>query len=148
MEFLKEKKGIIISFIIGVILASSITVYATSYFAKDITYKDGKTVEYALNDLYTKIGTGKGVKDTLYISSNDVGDSYNYVCNFEPSFVLVYMQHNNSAWVYYNSTNYAISFPGSCVQYNNLITVNSNGFSWDTKTYGFTSGYYTIYAVE
>lgn len=55
MGFLKEKKGIIISFIIGVIVASSITVYATSYFAKDVTYKDGKNVEEALNELYSKI---------------------------------------------------------------------------------------------
>ena len=53
MRFLREKKGIIISFIIGVILASSITVYATSYFAKDIKYTDNKSVADALNDLYT-----------------------------------------------------------------------------------------------
>lgn len=60
MRFLKEKKGIIISFIIGVILASSITVYAYSYYAKDIGYtKPGTTteisVETALNELYGKI---------------------------------------------------------------------------------------------
>ena len=53
MKKLKQKKGIIISFIVGVILASCITVYATSYFAKDVMYKDGKSVEQALNELYT-----------------------------------------------------------------------------------------------
>ena len=60
MKFLKEKKGIIISFLIGVILASSITVYATSYFANDIKYikkeENGTgteiSVEQALNELY------------------------------------------------------------------------------------------------
>ena len=58
MKFLKEKKGIIISFIIGVIIASSITVYAYSYFASDIGYaREGtniKNVAEALNDLYGK----------------------------------------------------------------------------------------------
>lgn len=58
MKFLKEKKGIIISFIIGVILASGMTVYAYSYFAKDIGYTKAGTnteisVEAALNELYT-----------------------------------------------------------------------------------------------
>ena len=66
MRFLKEKKGIIISFIIGVIIASSITVYATSYFAKDITYKDGKNVEQALNELYNR----KATATLLWTNSN------------------------------------------------------------------------------
>lgn len=57
MRFLKEKKGIIISFIIGVILASGIVYAATS--AGQVSYttnKNGevKTVEDALNDLYNK----------------------------------------------------------------------------------------------
>ena len=60
MRFLKEKKGIIISFIIGVIIASSITVYATSYFANQVSYTTDrnpeiKTVEGALNELYGKM---------------------------------------------------------------------------------------------
>ena len=50
---LKEKKSIVIAFIIGVILASSIAVYA-AVSASQITYKNDKTVEYALNDLYDK----------------------------------------------------------------------------------------------
>jgi len=60
MKFFKEKKSIIISFIIGVIIASSITVYAYSYYAKDIGYTKPGTnteisVEDALNDLYSEI---------------------------------------------------------------------------------------------
>lgn len=50
------KKEVIIAFIIGIILASSIAVYAATINAKDVDYKDGKTVEYALNELY-RIGT-------------------------------------------------------------------------------------------
>ena len=56
MRFLKEKKVIII-LILGVILASCITVYAYSYYARDIGYTKPGTetsisVEQALNDLY------------------------------------------------------------------------------------------------
>lgn len=53
MKFLKEKKGIIISFIIGVILASGISVYAAyKYSAIDVKYTDEKSVSGALDDLY------------------------------------------------------------------------------------------------
>lgn len=50
---MKNKVSIVIAFIIGVILSSCVTVYATSYFAKDISYKDGKSVADALNYLYS-----------------------------------------------------------------------------------------------
>jgi len=51
------KKEVIIAFIVGIILASSIAVYAYSYAAKDVSYtKPGTTtainVETALNELY------------------------------------------------------------------------------------------------
>ena len=68
----RNKKGIIISFILGVILASSITIYATNYFANQVTYKDGKTVEYALNDLYNRLNNSS-IEET-----NDIND-------FEPT---------------------------------------------------------------
>ena len=53
------KKEVIIAFIIGIILASSIAVYAYSYAAKDISYTKPGTdipisVEKALNELYNK----------------------------------------------------------------------------------------------
>ena len=53
------RKQTVIAFIIGMILASSITVYAYSYAAKDIGYtKPGENtpinVETALNELYNK----------------------------------------------------------------------------------------------
>ena len=54
MKFLKNNLKVIIAFIIGIILASSVAVYAATINAKDVDYKDGKTVEYALNDLYSK----------------------------------------------------------------------------------------------
>ena len=54
MKFIKNNLKSVIVFIVGVILASSITAYAYSYFASDIKYTNDKTVEDALNDLYQK----------------------------------------------------------------------------------------------
>ena len=59
MKFLKNNLKLIIGFIVGVILATSITVYAYSYIASDVKYikSEGATkkeisVEQALNELY------------------------------------------------------------------------------------------------
>lgn len=58
MNFFKKNIRTIIGCIVGVILASSITVYAYSYIASDVKYtkKDGTevSVESALNELYEK----------------------------------------------------------------------------------------------
>ena len=71
---------IIIAFMIGVILASSITVYAATYYAKDISYTRQGTevsnVQEALNDLYTnqkKLENKKTILKlgTLTLSSSD-----------------------------------------------------------------------------
>jgi len=78
MKVLKEKKGIIISFIIGVIIASSITVYATSYFAKDITYKEGKSVEDALNDLYKGLNDYEILETGNFTIPSKTKGSYDY----------------------------------------------------------------------
>ena len=77
MKKIKQMKGIIISFIIGVIIASSIAVYATNYFAKDITYKDNKSVADALNELYDIKNSNYVIKDGK-ISSN-VGNLGTYI---------------------------------------------------------------------
>lgn len=62
MKRLNKNIRIIIVFIIGIILASSITVYAYSYVANDIKYikkeENGTeteiSVEQALNELYSR----------------------------------------------------------------------------------------------
>ena len=51
------RKEVIVAFIIGIIIASSIAVYAYSYFARDISYTKPGTdtaisVETAINELY------------------------------------------------------------------------------------------------
>lgn len=63
MKFLMKNMKLIIGFVLVIIITSSITVYATSYFAKDITYKDGKSVEDALNELYEMKNYNYVIKD-------------------------------------------------------------------------------------
>ena len=77
------KKEVIIAFIIGIILASSIAVYAYSYAAKDVSYtKPGTTtainVETALNELYNK-------KDLLWENSNSSVEFANQKLTFNLS---------------------------------------------------------------
>ena len=72
------KKEVIIAFIIGIVLASSIAVYAYSYYAKDISYtKAGAetaiNVETALNDLYEKQNDRKQTE--IIISSGSFNQS-------------------------------------------------------------------------
>lgn len=108
MKFLNENKGIIISFIIGVIIASSITVYAYSYIASDIKYTDDKSVADALNDLYNRLYieseiTGKGKywnKGTKTITG---GDTVNIEVGFEPSYII-FTRASDKCDIVYNST--------------------------------------------
>lgn len=74
MKFFKSNLKVIISFVLGVILASGITVYASSYFAKDITYTENKTVEQALNELYSNIGINRKLSE-LKPGSNTISNN-------------------------------------------------------------------------
>ena len=72
MKVFKKNLKLILGFIIGIILASSLTVYAYNYFSSDIQYTDNKTVSDALNELYSKIPSG-----FLDITENGVYDISN-----------------------------------------------------------------------
>lgn len=79
MNFIKKNIKLIIGFIVGAIVASSVTVYAYSYLASDIKYtkeeKDGTEteidVEQALDELYRN-------KDTVY----ETGEFDQYVAAY------------------------------------------------------------------
>lgn len=90
---------IIIAFIIGVILASGITVYATSYFAKDISYTRQGTevsnVQEALNDLYS-MKKSLTINETPFYSITGTGESYTV-----PRDCLLYI------YAHWNSSGYA-----------------------------------------
>ena len=59
------RKEIFISFIVGIIVASSITAYAV-ISAKDITYREGKNVEEALNELYSRKSSTEELLGTVW----------------------------------------------------------------------------------
>ena len=69
------KKEVIISFIIGVILASSIAVYA-SINASEVDYKNNQKVSDALDDLYNKVSTYKNLSTTTTVSPNSLLNGY------------------------------------------------------------------------
>jgi hypothetical protein len=102
------KKEVIIAFIIGIILASSIAVYAYSYAAKDVSYTKPGTdttidVETALNDLYSKFNTNQGVicaKGSLTTTTNNIDK---VKIDFKPEEIIVYGYNGNT----YNEARYS-----------------------------------------
>lgn len=89
------KKEVIVAFIIGLVIASGITVYATSYLASQIEYKDGKTVEQALNELY------KSKHDNVILLINQtVSLTNSFTSTTSPVFynndILSYDSENNT----------------------------------------------------
>lgn len=71
MKTIKKNIKLIIGIIIGVILTCGI-VYATTYNAGEVTYKNNQSVEYALNDLYSKCNNNLTVQNSkhLYYKGN------------------------------------------------------------------------------
>ena len=82
MRYLKNNLKLIISFILGIILASGITVYATSYLAKDITYTrentNVKSVEDALNDLYRNKKETTNIDSFYFLVWSGVNNGFYY----------------------------------------------------------------------
>ena len=119
------KKELLIGFILGIILASSIAVYAVIN-ASEIDYKNGKKVSQALDDLYSKIPSGtipittKGNQidvsqyqyaDTTGLYTSDeiqgtnvtitlpqTGNEYNYNFEYNPRFVFFCEKNGSRRW--------------------------------------------------
>ena len=72
----KILKNPIFMFILGAIIFSSVTVIASSLSAKDITYKENKTVENALDELY--IAANKEILNSLTITLKSESYSTRY----------------------------------------------------------------------
>ena len=89
------KKEVIIAFLIGIILASSIAVYAANISAKNIDYKDGKTVEQALNELYSKPNSYVALfnehqyksTSSYKLTNNYINSNYGYI-NDDGDFIF------------------------------------------------------------
>lgn len=135
MKFLKNNLKVIIGFIVGVVLASSITVYAYGYFAKDISYTKPGTntpisVETALNDLYSNTTHGK----TLLWSNTSPNNDF-----AEQSITL-----NQSA---NNFTHIMIcwkDYPSSTETYEDIYKINP----WHNIYFGDTASGTEMYARE
>ena len=98
------KKEVIISFIVGIILASSIAVYAAAINAKDVDYtKPGTTtaisVETALNELYSKKSTTKGTEWNCGTLLAVKGDN-NIDVGFVPSRIVFTLSTDGTTCVY------------------------------------------------
>ena len=80
MNILKKKIKLIILFIILIVIASGVSVYATAqYLATQVEYKDGKSVASALDELYVN---KKETSDTTYsITANDTYNLDKYYKN-------------------------------------------------------------------
>ncbi len=111
----KNKKIIIIAFIIGIICICGTAFTSYQYLASQVIYKDGKTVEQALNELYNKnisiVATGNEVAsgttlnvekgqiiivssiytitatNSIELSSDLRGGVFNNVASFEKAFI-------------------------------------------------------------
>ena len=156
MNFFKKNIKLIIGFIVGIILASGITVYATSYFAGDVKYirnNTETTVEAALNDLYDKQKENSNIVAEGTINEDELTpdkDGYlNINLEFQPRYILMYADlggydqvyyykentwyydgwsGNNSAWAYKNPSEIAIKSNG-------FKCYTADGTSWNQMKY-------------
>lgn len=118
MNFFRKNIRVIIGFVVGVILASGVTVYAYSYIAKDVMYtkKDGSeiSVDQALNELYERenikytlkrvsLGETSGTNTTRYYDATGIPNYQNLtVDNF--SLSTTYIDSGSSAGTYCGTT--------------------------------------------
>lgn len=105
MKLLKKNIKWIILTVILVIIASEISVYATvNYLANQIIYKDGKTVEYALNDLYTKMTETQASSTVTIDSASVTGGSISYTFNDNYKTALVYIDDHDCRGATWSTT--------------------------------------------
>lgn len=134
MKILRNKFKTIALIILGIVIGSSITVYATGYFSKDIMYKKGEqeiTVEDALNELFNKKNENSAM-GVISVSSDANGgwanpykrDGVNNV-GYGSSSVGWYTQNNQkNAWSKYTYSNKV------CVYHARIAYGVSNDTTW------------------
>lgn len=148
MEFLKKNHKLIIGIIIGSILLSGISVYATSrYLASQVSYKDGKSVEDALNDLYSKGIISIDESNVKYAeSSGNNTTSRTTSLNLDKGKYIVVTNstigYKSSSAV--TSSSYDNSTPGISVTSNNNTVSALKGFGNTRCATSKSSDVYTI----
>ena len=106
MNFIKKNFKLIVGIIIGAILISGISVYATGqYLASQVIYKNGKNVEQALNDLYKKQSNNLNGINLFNFKNNNINTYFDV-------FPSSYSNTTNSDNWYYSSSE---------MEYNNFL---------------------------
>ena len=105
MSFFKKNIKWIITVIILIILTNGISLYAvTTYLASEVSYKEGRTVESALDDLYSKIQSGEGLTwkyDEITVTC-DGSRSWTdfYDCGFRPSYCFYQGEYSGGIYAF------------------------------------------------
>lgn len=123
-RFIKNNLKIILAVVVTAIICISGAVFATGYFAKDIIYKDGKNVEEALNDLYSKLNNIDNYDNKTYTQEGlSVYDNRAAIVNGG-----YYIDENGITWVNI-SFKFSKSFSqGTWLQIYGLPNVNDKDF--------------------
>ena len=140
MSFVKNNLKWILGIIVGVVIASGISVYATGqYFASQVNYTTDKNgeisnVEQALNDLYQK--RNKVTKYSLNASTTNAGSTYNFdISNYENynniTIDNIYVQFTRNSWRYMQQSDACgrCEYTYSYNPENGIITVTLGGSS-------------------
>ena len=138
MELVKKKYKLILLIIVGIIIVSGISVYATTYLASNITYKrqgtNVNTVSEALNDLYSISGNLEHVVTGSFISKSN--DDCSVELDFTPSKIFFVWGNDSGSADGYDNIN------GFINRRNKNSYIKSVG---NTTVYHTYTGGYTIY---
>lgn len=139
MKIFKNNLKAIIGFVIGVILASSVTVFAYSCLASDVKYTDEKSVADALNELYLRNIT---LNSCEYLEFNHISNTqFNYDFGFAPSSFLAFFAVGNGTHIfltYTPETNSLFAFDDQGNERSSLFSINETKLmsniptNWDT----------------
>lgn len=127
MKFIKRNIKLFIGIIIGMLLISGISVYASyKYFASDVIYTEEKNVSDALNDLYlNKKQTTDETKEIITNGEQSLDKYYkNLNVNIPNNFIPEILWTNNSPNSEFAGT--TINLDLSSYKYVIIITKQSN----------------------
>ena len=106
----KIRRDAIIAFMIGIVIASSIAVYAVAINANQVAYTNNKKVSDALNELYTQVPNGT---KTITEKSNSIDVSKFQYADTTGLYTLSELQEQTGKGIYWNSGNFKMGGPNS-----------------------------------
>ena len=122
MKFIKNNFKVIIGIVIIAIFISGISVYATAtYLASQVTYKDGKNVASALDELYEKSNKTSGELFLELLMKKQISCQHNYTDGYSAFTYINNLDFSNIKKITYHfniSTNN--SSYQTCYLYDNV----------------------------